>query len=131
MVSEASEKCYHISHYIFITPMIKSRRQNFLFISVRLAVLSSKVWIFRHNILTVSNKLFRFGKYSLLYMQYLFRFFQIKDPVFVFFPHSTLPYCDCTTYISYIKNSFSNIHHTLVKFVAVDRHFYLTNTYCC
>lgn len=69
-------------------------------------------------------------------MQYLFRSSQIKEPMFVgffFLPFSTLPYCDFTTYMTDVfpdkKNSFSNIHHTLVKFTAVDRRFFFKQTH--
>lgn len=113
--------------------MIKPQRNNFLFFLVRLTVcLSSKVWLFWHNILTVSNKLFSFGNYSLQDMQYLFRSSQIKEPMFVVF-FFTILYTTLLRFhnihdwrFSWLKkNSFSNIHHTLVKFTAVDRRFFL------
>lgn len=112
--------------------MIKPQRNNFLFFLVRLTVcLSSKVWLFWHNILTVSNKLLSFGNYSLQDMQYLFRSSQIKEPMFVGFFYHSLHYLIAIsqhTWLTFFlikKNSFSNIHHTLVKFTAVDRRFFL------
>lgn len=69
--------------FFFLTPIIK-----FLFHLCLLTVCpSSIVWIFRHYIVTVSNQIFRFGNYSLQYMQYLFRWSHIC--LFLFYTYKS------------------------------------------